>query len=151
MDSTARTRRIARTSFVGIVSRFSRDGGLKSASTLKLFSNAAMNDHYTYGRLYGCKIYEEGDLVRDYAPICQGGTYALVDKVTGKTLAKASGSAAFNDSTANDSLDDSFFYAPMRDEDAYIESDGTQGINLGYFTTPQTRYEIGSTRIPGRI
>ena len=46
---------------------------MKSASTMKLFSNAAMNDHYTYGRLYGCKIYEEGELVRDYAPICQGG------------------------------------------------------------------------------
>lgn len=114
----------------------------QSTGTLKIFSNSAMNANSCRARLYGFKIYEEGRLVHDYVPICQGGTYALVDKVTGKVLEKASGSAAFDGSTANDSLDDSFFDAPMRDEDAYIESDGTQAINLGYFTTPDTRYEI---------
>jgi hypothetical protein len=30
----------------------------------------------------------------------------------------------------------------MRAEDAYVESDGTQAINLGYLTKPDTRYEI---------
>ena len=114
----------------------------KSSSTLKIFSNAAANDHYLYGRLYGFKIYEEGNLVHDYAPICQNGSYALVDKVEGKVLAKAANSAAFTGFTANSALNDDFFNAPMRAEDAYIESDGTQGINLGYLTTPNTRYEI---------
>ena len=113
-----------------------------SASTLKIFSNAAANDHYTKGRLYGFKIYEEGELVRDYVPICQGGTYALVDKVAGKVLAKAASSAAFAGFTGNTALNDAFFAAPMRAEDAYIESDGTQAVNLGYLTTPYTRYEI---------
>ena len=114
----------------------------QSTETLKIFSNSAMNANKLRGRLYGFKIFEEGELVHNYAPICQGGTYALVDKVTGKTLAKASNSSAFTGFTANDTLDDSFFSAAMRDEDAYIESDGTQAINLGYFTTPDTRYEI---------
>ena len=74
-------------------------------------------------------------------PICQAGEYALLDKVEGKVLTKAS-TDAFTGFTENTALKDSFFTAPMRHEDAYIESDGSQGINLSYFTTPNTRYEI---------
>ena len=113
----------------------------KSSSTLKLLSNGAGTANWCKARLYGVKIYEEGTLVRDYVPICQGGTYALRDKVQGKVLSKASSSAAFTGSTGNSALNEAFF-AAMRDEDAYIESDGTQGINLEYYTTPNTRYEI---------
>ena len=114
----------------------------RSSNTLKLLSNSTMNANSCKARLYGVQIYEEGTLVRDYVPICQGGTYALLDKVNGTVLAKASNSQEFNGYPVNNALDDAFFNAPMRDEDAYIESDGTQGINLGYFTTPNTRYEI---------
>ena len=114
----------------------------RSISTLKLLSNSSMNANSCKARVYGVKIYEEGTLVRDYVPICQAGSYALLDKVQGKVLAKASNSKEFTGHTANNDLDDAFFNAPMRNEDAYIESDGTQGINLGYLTTPNTRYEI---------
>ena len=114
----------------------------RSNSTLKLLSNSSMNANSCKARVYGVKIYEEGTLVRDYVPICQAGSYALLDKVQGKVLAKASKSDEFTGYTANNDLDGAFFNAPMRNEDAYIESDGTQGINLGYFTTPNTRYEI---------
>ena len=113
----------------------------KSSNTLKLLCNSAMNANSCKSRLYGVQIYEEGVLVRDYVPICQGGSYALLDKVLGKVLVKAS-SREFNGYTANSDLNDAFFVASMRAEDAYIESDGTQGINLGYHTTPNTRYEI---------
>ena len=125
----------------------------KSNSTLKLLSNAAMTANSCKARLYGVQIYEEGVLVRDYVPICQGGSYALLDKVQGKVLAKASNSKEFTGHTANNDLDDAFFNAPMRAEDAYIESDGTQGINLGYLTTPKTRYEIDyqMTEIVGQM
>ena len=114
----------------------------RSGNTLKLLSNSTMNANSCKARLYGVQIYEEGTLVCDYVPICQGGTYALFDKVSGTVLAKASNSQEFTGYPANNDLDDAFFNAPMRDEDAYIESDGTQGINLGYHTTPNTRYEI---------
>ena len=114
----------------------------RSNSTLKLLSNSSMNANSCKARVYGVKIYEEGTLVRDYVPICQAGSYALLDKVQGKVLAKASKSNEFTGYTTNNELDDAFFNAPMRNEDAYIESDGTQGINLGYLTTPNTRYEI---------
>ncbi len=125
----------------------------KSTTTLKIFSNGTGTGNPLKGRLYGFQIYEEGVLMHDYAPICQGGTYALVDKVTGKTLEKASSSKDFTGSTANEALDDAFFSAEMRDEDAYIESDGTQAINLGYYTTPETRYEIDyqMTAIAGQM
>ena len=114
----------------------------KSSNTLKLLSNSTMNGNSCKARIYGVQIYEEGTLVRDYVPICQGGTYALLDKVNGTVLAKASNSQEFTGYTPNNDLDDAFFNAPMRAEDAYIESDGTQGINLGYLTTLNTRYEI---------
>ncbi len=113
----------------------------KSSNTLKLLCNSAMNANSCKSRLYGVQIYEEGVLVRDYVPICQGGSYALLDKVQGKVLVKAS-SREFTGYTPNNDLDGAFFAASMRAEDAYIESDGTQGINLGYHTTPNTRYEI---------
>jgi len=102
----------------------------QSTETLKIFSNYNMTKNTLKGRLYGFKIYEEGALVRDYVPICQGGAYALLDKVEGKVLAKAAKSAAFTGFTSNGDLNDSFFNAPMRAEDAYIESDGTQGIDM---------------------
>ena len=114
----------------------------RSGTTLKLLCNYNMTGNKAKARLYGLKIYEEGQLVRDYVPICHAGTYALRDKVTGTALEKASSSAALTGFTANNALNDSFFNAAMRAEDAYIESDGTQGIDMSYFTTPQTRYEI---------
>ena len=124
----------------------------KSHNTLKLLCNSTMNANSCKARIYGFKIYEEGTLVRDYVPICQGGTYALVDKVEGKVLVKAS-SKEFTGYTVNNDLNDAFFVAPMRAEDAYIESDGTQAINLGYYTTPETRYEIDyqMTEIVGQM
>jgi len=114
----------------------------ESSNTLKIFSNGTSNGNYLQGRLYGFKVYNGDTLVGNYVPICQGGTYGLADKISGKVLAMASGSVAFGGDTDNGNLNDSFFDAPMRDEDAYIQSDGTQAINLGYFTTPNTRYEI---------
>ncbi len=113
----------------------------KSHNTLKLLSNSTMNGNSCKARIYSFQIYEEGTLVRDYVPICQGGTYALLDKVQGKVLVKAS-SKEFTGYTVNNALNEAFFGASMRAEDAYIESDGTQAINLGYHTTPNTRYEI---------
>ncbi len=125
----------------------------QSSATLKLLCNSAMNANSCRARLYGFKIYEEGQLVRDYVPICQGGSYALLDKVQGKVLAKASNSNEFTGYTVNNDLNDAFFVAPMRAEDAYIESDGTQAIDLGYLTTPNTRYEIDyqMTEIVGQM
>jgi hypothetical protein len=124
----------------------------KSNNTLKLLSNSTMNGNSCKARLYGVQIFEEGTLVRDYVPICQGGSYALLDKVQGKVLTKAS-TKEFTGYTVNNDLNEAFFEAPMRAEDAYIESDGTQGINLGYLTTPNTRYEIdyALTAIVGQI
>ena len=114
----------------------------ESSNTLKIFSNGTANGNYLQGRLYSFKVYEDDALVGDYVPICQGGTYGLVDKVSGKVLTKASGSVAFAGLTSNNALNEAFFEASIRAEDAYIESDGTQGIDMSYFTTPQTRYEI---------
>ena len=138
----------------------------RATRPLGLFGNVANNDgtaftQYARAKVYGLRIWAKGSLVRDFKPrvICQNGEFALFDKVEGDVLRKADKSTAFTGDNGVAGLDEAFFAADMRDEDAYIESDGTQGIDLGYLTTPQTRYEIdyqmtairGQNRIFGSI
>ena len=120
------------------------DNPNQSSSTLKIFGNATDGGNTCRGRLYRFQVYENDVLLRDYVPVCAGGTYCLYDSVTATTVSKASGSVTSFAGGDNPSaaLDEAFFAAGMREDDAYIESDGTQAINLGYFTTPGTRYEI---------
>ena len=118
--------------------------------TTKLFSNAWGNNNFAIMRLYGFKIYEKGELVHDFEPICDGGEGKLQDRVTG-TILQSGNSKKFtcggNIRTLGGMLDGKF-----RAEDAYIESDGTQAILLDYHTQANTRYEIDYqlTKITGQ-
>lgn len=113
----------------------------QASATLKLFASSGLNSNSAKGRLYGLKIYEGGKLVKDYEPVMAAGSYALREKVGGTLLQKVSNS---NEFTGSASLADlrTFCTEPMRDEDAYIQSDATQGINLNYFPGPTSRFEI---------
>ncbi len=88
-------------------------------------------------RIYGVKFYESGVLKKTFTPALQYGVVGFVDE-TGKFYTGDGLTGGGNIKR----LEGDFFYDPIRAEDAYIESDGTQGINLGYLTTPKTRYEI---------
>ena len=117
------------------------DVSAQSSGTLKLLCSNGMNSNSCRARLYGVKIYENGELVHDYVPVAQAGKGALVDKVGGKILNKASNSQEFvvsDDLVANDG----WIAAEMRVGDAYIQSDGTQVLNTGYRSTPRTRFEV---------
>jgi hypothetical protein len=83
-------------------------------------------------RLYGFKIWEAGALVRDYVPCVTNGLAGLYDRVNGTFITDKNNFFVWGGNIETDGSD----------EGAYIESDGTQGINLGYLTTPNTRYEI---------
>ena len=72
-------------------------------------------------RLYGCRIFEADELVRDYIPYVMDGVAGLYDREN-KTFTGSANNAAFTyggDITIR--------------QDAYVESNGTQGINLNYF------------------
>lgn len=112
-----------------------------SSKTLKLLCNNDMNSNSCRARLYGVKIYEAGKLVRDYRPIKQAGSPALFDQVTGKILQKASNSKEFT-SNIKTATDGTFYNENHRADDVYIQSDRTQGINTGYYATPNTRFEV---------
>ncbi|HPS08920.1 MAG TPA: hypothetical protein PLG22_15435 [Kiritimatiellia bacterium] len=94
---------------------------------LILFANVYRNANYAKMRLYGFKIYEDGMLVRDYVPYVIDGVAGVKDTVGGSFTASGNGSA--------------FAWGGdiQGEQDAYIEADGTQAINTGYFPNPETK------------
>lgn len=96
-------------------------------------------------KFYGLKIYEDGRLVKHFVPYVRDGLAGVVDK---KNIADF----RFN----GQSLTNNPFVAVGGDvemaegtNDQYLESDGSQYLNLGYKATATTRVEIDfSTRRP---
>ncbi len=94
---------------------------------LIMFANVNKSGNYAKMRLYGFKIYEDGMLVRDYVPYVIDGVAGVKDTVGGSFTASGNGSA--------------FAWGGdiQGEQDAYIEADGTQAINTGYFPNPETK------------
>jgi len=79
-------------------------------------------------RLYGFKIYEDGVPVRDYVPYVINGVAGVKDTLSGSFAASGNGSAfSWGGEVQGES------------GDAYLEADGTQAINTGYFPNPDTK------------
>ena len=91
-------------------------------NTLKLSSGYAGTSSFSPLKIYGCRIYESGTLKRNYVPYAKDGMAGLRDTETGGFIT-ASGKVAF---TAGGDI------ASNGRDDAYLESDRTQGINTGY-------------------
>ena len=69
-------------------------GDFVSTLYLRLFSVNSSSPLYSYMRLYYCKIYDNGILVRDYIPVRKDGVGYLYDKVSGQLFGN-SGTDAF--------------------------------------------------------
>ena len=100
-------------------------------------------------RLYGFKVYEDGELVRDLSPALKGGRAGLYDRVRGTFHAN-------NNALANFAYGGDIMEIP---DDGYVQSDGTVGVNSRYFFNPKSRIEVdyaltdtttGQQRIWGR-
>lgn len=97
--------------------------GLTGSSSLKIACNYDKN-YFAALKIYGLKIFESGSLVRDYVPMVRDGVPGMFDtKGTGGFIAsgRARHALGWGGAMATDGA-----------TDAYLESDGTQGINTGY-------------------
>lgn len=107
------------------------EGTFASTTNMTLFaSNLAgvINSNYGKYKMFSCKIYDNGILVRNFQPIkTETGEYALVDKVNNKGYRNA-GTGSFTGGNMQ---------TPKELE--YIESTGTQYIDTGFKPTPNTR------------
>jgi hypothetical protein len=97
---------------------------------LIMFANVYRSGNYAKMRLYGFKIYEDGVLVRDYVPHVIDGVAGVKDAVGGSFTASGSGNAF------------SWGGNIQGEQDAYLEADGTQAINTGYFPNPETKVVV---------
>ena len=59
-----------------------RTGAYSAKSTIKLASNAAGDAYFASVRIYGCRIYEAGTLVRDFVPCVADGVGMMYDRVS---------------------------------------------------------------------
>ena len=91
----------------------------------KTFSN-----HFSKSRIYRIKFFTDGELVKDYKPYVKEGVPGFKDTVSGDFIESATeGVPTYGGNIAGE-------------QDAYLESDGTQGINTGYHMKNTTRVEI---------
>ena len=97
--------------------------------------NAAGTSFQNYAplKLYGLKVYEDGELVRDLTPALKGGRAGLYDRTRG-TFHTDDRVPAKNFAHGGDILE-----VP---DDGYVASDGTAGVNSRYFFNPKSRIEV---------
>ena len=106
-----------------------------SSITLKLCSSYGGKDCHAPLKIYGCKIWEEGVLKRDYVPWLKNGVPGLHDKVSGTFLE----STRYTDDTTSTLA---YGGAIEGEQDSYLESDGTTGLNTGCKMNGNSRLEV---------
>ena len=86
-------------------------------------------------KIYGCKIWEEGVLKKDFVPYVTNGVPGLRDSVSGTFITVSRYS---NDTTSTLA----YGGAIKGEQDAYLESNGTTGLNTGYKMNGNSRLEV---------
>lgn len=118
--------------------------------TLRLFGGTDTNgvggvkfNNAASVRIYGCRIWDGGTLVRDYSPHVQDGVAGLYDEQNGtfasidsanKTYPLRAGGTIVGSSVAGQD--------PVANGDAYIEGTGSQYLATDYFSNDGTKVEI---------
>ena len=137
----------------GNVCTFSTDGVVKGSAKLTAAHNATARhpmaifgesisvdgsicDAWAFMRLYGMKVYEDGELVRNYIPAKKDGVVGVWDTVNEKFL----GSQIRKGNTGEDFRAVGDVYEVPGDP--YLESDGTTGINTGVYAQPGLKVEV---------
>ncbi|MCR5751764.1 MAG: sigma-70 family RNA polymerase sigma factor [Kiritimatiellae bacterium] len=104
-----------------------------AAGTIKLSSGGWGNGEYAPLKIYGCKIWENGALKRDFEPYVNNGTPGLRDSITGAFISASRGSGDTTSALA---------YGGAIVDDAYLEATGSVGINTGVKLNGRSRLEV---------
>ena len=111
-------------------SRYAISGGANSSNNIFIFSTADLKTLNGIGRLEYMKIWDNGDLIRDFVPcINTSGAVGLFDRITNSFFAN-NGSGKFIAGCKT--------YVPLN----YIESSGTQYIDTGITYSDSNSYEV---------
>ncbi len=124
--------------FTNQTATFTTSSAAQNATTLKLSTDYAASvngNNWTPLKIYGCKIWESGVLVRDYAPYVDNGTPGLRDGLTGSFLAS---SRQTGDTTSVLTYGGTI----AGEQDACLQSNGTQGLSTGYKMKGISRVEV---------
>ena len=112
---------------------FTQSTAINHSQSLKLAANWAGNNNFAAIKIYGCKIWENGALVRDFVPCVKNGTPGLRDNVTDAFIAASRGSGDTTSALA---------YGGAIVDDAYLQSAGTANISTGYKMNGSSRLEV---------
>ena len=88
---------------------------------------------FTAGKVYGCKIYKNNELVRDYKPYVQNSVAVLRDEVTSSAIGVPRWVKSFS---AGGTIEANV------EEDAFLSSSQRQAIDTGYLVNENSRIEI---------
>ena len=105
-----------------------------NGTTLKLASSAWGNDGHAAIKIYGCKIWEDGVLVRDFVPYVENGIPGMRDKLTGAFIEGKDYSGGGNLLAYGGTI--------TGERDAYIQSAGTAAISTGHKMNGYSRVEV---------
>ncbi|MBQ3290310.1 MAG: hypothetical protein IJH50_12995 [Kiritimatiellae bacterium] len=105
-----------------------------NGTTLKLASTAWGSDGYAAIKIYGCKIWEDGALVRDFVPYVENGIPGMRDRLTGAFIDGKDYSGGGNQLAYGGTI--------TGERDAYLESNGTTGLNTGCKIKGTSRIEF---------
>lgn len=107
--------------------------------TVKIASSFRGDQNYVPMKVYGCKIYESGELVRDFVPCYKNGIAGLKDTITGLFVSYPSDKAR----TTSGSLSCGGT-GLLVESDPYIEGSGLAGqyFETNYKAKKTTRVEI---------
>ena len=124
--------------FTNQTATFTTSSAAQNANTMKLATahDATVNgNNWAPLKIYGCKIWEAGVLVRDFVPYVDNGSAGLRDRLTGMFLP-----ALRNSSDTTSSI--AYGGAIEGEQDAYLASNGTTGLNTGYKMNGNSRLEV---------
>jgi hypothetical protein len=105
-----------------------------NGTTLKLASTAWGSDGYAAIKIYGCKIWEDGALVRDFVPYVENGIPGMRDTLTGAFVEGKDYSGGGNLLAYGGAI--------TGERDAYIQSAGTANISTGHKMNGYSRVEV---------
>lgn len=113
-----------------------------NTTTLKIGSRFKANDqgawNYAKMKLYSFKVYEAGELVRDYIPATRDGVVGLYDRKNGGFVYDTRNPAG----TGDHALVAGGTLPACEGTDAYVESNGTSAMNARMLAYADVRVEV---------